>query len=55
MDSFVGREAYCCGIIIHVERWNRVYLEEVTFVETNKCNPSRYDATKHGSMRSRDD
>lgn len=44
----------CCGII-HEERWNRKCLEEVTFIETNKCNPSRYDATERGSMRSGDD
>ena len=30
------------------ERWLKRYDEVVTFIETNKRNPSRYDATERG-------
>lgn len=31
-----------------VERWIARYNEVVTFIETNKRNPSRYDDTEKG-------
>lgn len=34
--------------MIHDEKWMVMYNEVVTFIETNKRNPSKYDAEERG-------